>query len=137
MKSPQPNKFHSVAECLASLPDAERKIVDILRELALTNIPQVKEKLSYNVPYYYRFRRICFIWPASIPWGKVPMHGVNFGFVNGHLLSDEAGYLELGGRKQVALKTFFDPYEIDGDLLRAYLFEAVDIDKQLSKSRST
>lgn len=129
----QPIKFHAVAECLASLPDDERRVVDVLRELILTTIPDPVEKLSYNVPFYYRHRRICFIWPASVPWGKVPQHGVKLGFVEGHRLPDETGYLEKDSRKQVYMKTFFDTKEIDADLLRAFLYEAVEIDKGYRK----
>lgn len=125
--------FRSVEEFLDYLPDREREIVDYLRELIIECIPECKEKLSYNVPYYSKHSRICFIWPASVPWGNVKMNGVQLGFCKGYLLPDDFNYLEKGNRKQVYSKTFFDIKEIDVDLLRAYLFDAVDVDEEFRK----
>jgi hypothetical protein len=121
-------KFQSVEEFWDYLPEDEKLLVLILRELILECIPDGCEKLSYNVPYYFRNKRVVFIWPASVPGGKVPPKGVTLGFCQGHLLKDEDGYLEKGKRKQVYTKTFFRPEEIDFDLLRAYLDEAVAVD---------
>lgn len=123
--------FGSVGEFLDYLPENELLVVEELRNLVFECIPDVKEKLSYNVPFYSRNKRICFIWPASIPWGKVNMNGVQFGFTRGHLLSDYAKYLEKGNRKQVHSKTFFSIDEIDFELMREYLFEALEIDRNL------
>jgi hypothetical protein len=46
------------------------------------------------------------IFQKTVPWGKVKKEGVLLGFVKGHLLRDEMGYLEKGDRKQVYTKTF-------------------------------
>ena len=98
--------FHSVEEFLEYLPDSERKLTDFLRQIILDCIPECKEKLAYNVPYYYRHSRICFIWPSSIQWGNVKKDGVLFGFAKGHLLNEDFNYLEKDNRKQVYTKTF-------------------------------
>jgi hypothetical protein len=126
--------FRSVAEFLGYLPDAELELVTQLRDLILENIPDVTEKLSYNVPYYFRHSRICFIWPASVPWGKVQRNGVLLGLCNGQLLQDHH-YFNMNDRKRVASKTFFTPKEIDEDLLLSYLFEATEIDNNLKMSK--
>lgn len=123
--------FSTVGEFLDYLPENELQIVEALRDLVLEAIPECREKLSYNVPYYYRFARICFIWPSAVPWGKVARSGVMFGFCAGHLLHDEINYLEKGSRKQVYTKTYLDRQEIAVDLLRAYIFEAVEIDAKI------
>lgn len=120
--------FKNVEEFLEYLPEHERIIVDHLREIVLECIPECREKLAYNVPYYYKNSRICYIWPSSVPWGNVKLSGVQFGFCQGHLLHDEINYLEKGTRKQVYTKTFFNISDIDTDLLRAYIFEAVEVD---------
>ena len=125
--------FRNVDEFLDYLPDHERIIVDYLREIIFESIPECKEKLSYNVPYYSNHARICFIWPASVPWGKVKMNGVQFGFCKGNLLQDDLGFLEKGNRKQVYSKTYFDVKDIDVDLLKAYIFEAVEVDQNSRK----
>ncbi len=127
--------FQSIDECLHYLPPSELKIVMCLRNLIVECIPDAKEKLSYNVPYYFRHARICFIWPASIPWGKVPEGGVALGFCKGHLLADTS-YLDTGNRKSVFSKTFFQTKDINSNQVRQLLFEAVAIDetcKRLTK----
>jgi hypothetical protein len=122
-------KFRDVQECLDYLPEDELRITLFLRNLVFECIPDVTEKLSYNVPYYMRKKAICFIWPASILWGKKPSYeGVRFGFTSGYLLNDEIGYLEKGGRKQIFWRDFKSIAEIDVDLLRAYIYEALMVD---------
>ncbi len=132
MSKIQPTKFNSVGEFLDFIPGDERKIVERLRGIIFEAIPEGREKLAYNVPFYYRHSRICFVWPAFIPWGGVES-GVAIGFCKGNLLSDEINYLEKGKRKEVYSKTFHSVEQIEEDLLKSYLFEATEIDKHLSK----
>ncbi|MFZ4799011.1 MAG: DUF1801 domain-containing protein [Bacteroidia bacterium] len=122
--------FKSVDEFLEFLPENELKIVEFLRQIVLDCIPNCMEKLSYNVPFYKKNKNICFIWPASVTWGNVKQNGVRIGFTAGYLLNDELGYLDKGSRKQVYTKDFMDIKEIDVDLLKAFLFEAVLLDKK-------
>lgn len=137
-----PNKFQdvdfrNVEEFLEYLPQHEREVTDALRELVLGCIPRCSEKLSYNVPFYSRHSSICFIWPSSIPWGKLRQDGVRLGFNKGYLLSDELGYLDRGSRKQVFCKDFRTVEEIekDTDILKALLFEAYEIDEQIASQK--
>jgi hypothetical protein len=58
---------------------------------------------------------------------------VRFGFQQGYLLTDEINYLDKGQRKQVYYKDYLTNKEIDADLLRTYIFEAVIVDKQFKK----
>ena len=127
-------RFATVDDFLEFLPDEEREIVDVLRELTLQSIPDVTEKLAYNVPYYYRHSRICFIWPAAVPWGNVKMDGVAFGFCHGNLIQDDSDFLEKGRRKQVYTKTYHRVSDIDAPLLRSFIEEAVSIDDSLRSS---
>jgi hypothetical protein len=124
-------KFKNVDEFLDYLPDNEREIVDFLRDIVFNSLPNPLEKLSYNVPFYHLNSRVCFIWPASVPWGKVEKNGVMLGFCNGNLLHDDINWLEKGDRKQVHSKTFKSIDEIETDIVKAYLFEAVEIDHRL------
>ena len=133
MLTPQQIKFHTVEDFLDFLPENELQIVSVLRNIILENLPNCKEKLSYNVPYYYGRRRICFIWPASVPWGKVKLNGVQLGFCNAKLMQDELNYLDKDNRKQIGTKTFFSVKEIEEDLIKMYLFEALEIDKSFGK----
>lgn len=125
--------FNSIGEFLDFLPEKELEIVEELQRLVYECIPDVKEKLSYNVPFFKRNRNICFIWPASVPWGNVPKNGVQLGFISGDRINDIAGFLELGSRKNVAIKTFYSVDGIDTDLVKAYLFEALEVDNMFGK----
>ncbi|MFT4524292.1 MAG: hypothetical protein ACI85F_000433 [Bacteroidia bacterium] len=126
--------FHDVEEFLEYLPKNERDIVDRLRSLVLECLPNCKEKLAYNVPFYYRNKRICYIWPPSVIWGNSNMEGVEFGFCYGHLLNDELGFLEKGSRKQIFFKKIMTLSDIDEDIMKAYLFMASDADDSMKKS---
>ena len=126
--------FQDVTGFLHYLPEDELMIVELLRELIFESIPDVKEKLAYNVPFYYRYSRICFIWPGSVPWGNTKKQGVDFGFCKGHLLSDPL-YLEKGERKEVYIKTFYTPEEINRNVTRQLLYEAAIMDEETRKTR--
>ncbi len=123
--------FHSLEEFLEYLPQDERSITDKLRNLVLDTLPEIDERLSFNVPYYRLRKDICFIWPGSILWGKLKAYeGVRFGFTYGHLLQDESHYFILGNRKQVTYRDFTSPREIDPELIRSFLFEAAIVDER-------
>jgi hypothetical protein len=106
-------KFQSVVEFWEFLPEEERIIVDLLRQIILKYLPAgFKEKLSYNVPYFYGNRRVCLIWPGSVPWGGF-RSGVFLGFCQGNKLVDPDNYLDHGTNKQVYYKIFHSVDEID------------------------
>ncbi|TLX73654.1 DUF1801 domain-containing protein [Labilibacter sediminis] len=125
-------KFSSVDDFLEYLPEEELEIVEFIRQLIGSCMPYYKEKLAYNVPFYYGKKRILFIWPSSVPWAKVEAGGVMLGFCKGYLIPDDIGYLEKGNRKEIYTKTFFSVKEIDVDLLKAYIYSAIDIDQSFS-----
>ena len=128
-KKMQNVKFADVEEFLDYLPDEEREVVDALRELILETVPNCREKLSYNVPFYHRFKSMAFIWPGSVLWGsKQAYEGVRLGFTRGSLMHDPEGYLDKGTRKQVYTKDFLTLDEIDPDLIRYFLYQAIEID---------
>lgn len=125
----QPLKYRHVEEFLETLPEQELKVTLFLRDIILSVMPEAEERMWYNVPIYRRHRDICFIWPASVLWGqKQTYSGVRLGFSKGYLLTDPAGYLDRGARKQVYWRDFQCIEDIDTDLIRSFLFEAVVID---------
>jgi hypothetical protein len=129
--------FNSVDEFLDFLPEDELKVVKVLRNIVLDCMPGCTEKLSFNVPYYKRHSNICFIWPGSIAWGSVTQKGVRFGFTKGYLLQDEINYLSKGDRKQVYWRDFYEVKDIDIDLLKSYIYEAVEIDHQVTAEKKS
>jgi hypothetical protein len=112
------------------LPENERIIADVLRQIILENLPPAcKEKLTYNVPFYYGKKRICVIWPASVPWGGIKK-GVLLGFCQGNKLKDPDNYLEHGTNKKIYYKIFHSEDEIDEAAIAALLKEAVQLDSK-------
>ena len=127
----QPYKYHSIEEFLDSLPEQELKVTLFLSDIILSVMPEAKERLWYNVSMFKRRGDICFIWPASVLWGQKQTYtGVRLGFSKGYLLTDPTGYLDRGTRKQVYWRDFQSVEEIDIEQIRAFLFEAILIDKK-------
>lgn len=124
----QPVDFQDLDDLFEFISEEELQLVKILRNLVYDCIPEVQEKLSYNVPFFRLKKTICFIWPGSVPWGGT-FEGVQFGLTQGHLLSDQT-YLTAGKRKYVRTKTFKKPQEIDFDKMSSLLFEALEIDQK-------
>lgn len=135
-KKMQEVNFCSIDEFLDNLPGHEIKIVERLRKIIFDCAPYITEKLSYNVPFYKINRGLFFIWPASVLWGKTKTYeGVRFGFQQGYLLTDEIDYLDKGDRKQVYYKDFKRLKDIDTELLKSYIFEALLADETFKRKK--
>jgi hypothetical protein len=130
MENPQDLQFKSMDDFLEYLPEEEKEIVLFLRKIVLECMPDSKEKLAYNVPFYYRHSKICYIWPASIPWGKVSS-GVGIGFCKSASLLDETFETATFSAKSL----FSSIKEIDVTALKAQIREAILIDEQIVKAR--
>lgn len=115
------------------ITDQERTIVDKLRAIVLDVNPNFVEKISYGVPYYFLNTRVCFIWPASVRAG--PRSGVMLGFCQGRLMSDEHGILDMENRKVVATLTFHDANEVEPDIIKELIEEAVFIDHETARKK--
>lgn len=126
-------KLQNITELYEILPEDELLILDVLRNFVKRKLPEnFKEKLAYNVPYFYGNRRICLIWPSSIPFGGIK-EGVLFGFCYGNLLKDEDNYLKHGTNKQVFYKIYKSVEEINFTALEKLLKEAVILDQSFQK----
>jgi uncharacterized protein DUF1801 len=122
-------KIISILQLSERLPDNEKIIVDVLRQIVKENLPSTcKEKLAFNVPYFYGKRGICIIWPSTIARGGIKQ-GVLLGFWQGNKLKDEDAYLIHGTNKKIFYKIFNDVDEIDERAIVKLLKEAVEVDK--------
>jgi hypothetical protein len=123
-------KIKSLVQLYDQLPENERIITDVLRQLVRENLPaSYKEKISYNVPFFYGKKGICIIWPATVPRGGIKK-GVLLGFWYGCKLKDVDSYLTHGTNKQLFYKIFNSPGEINSRAIIRLLKEAVRIDRQ-------
>ncbi|NOU16253.1 MAG: hypothetical protein HOO91_01660 [Bacteroidales bacterium] len=128
MKFDSSIKIKSLYQLYEILPEDERIIVDVLRQIVKENLPSnCKEKISYNVPFFYGRRGICIIWPSTIPRGGVKS-GVLLGFWYGNRLIDIDNYLTHGTNKQIFYKIYNSVDEIDEEAIVKLLREAVKLD---------
>ncbi len=133
MKLSSSIKIKSLLELFEVLPENERIIVDVLRQIIIENLPtNFKEKISHNVPFFYGKKGICIIWPATIPRGGIST-GVLLGFWYGNKLKDIDNYLTHGTNKQIFYKIFYTPEEIDEKKIKKLLKEAARVDELESK----
>jgi hypothetical protein len=120
-------KIKSLVQLYELLPENERIITDV-RQIIKENLPiGCREKISYNVPFFYGKKGICIIWPATIPRGGIKK-GVLLGFWYGNKLKDADNYLTHGTNKQVFYKIYHSPEEINGRAIIKLLKEAVKVD---------
>jgi len=120
-------------ELYALLPEAEKLMVDVLRQIISQMLPgYCKEKISYNVPFFYGNKGICIIWPAAVPGGGVKK-GVLLGFWHGNRLIDEDRFLSRGTNRQVFYKIYESAEEIDEAPVKKLLKGAIRLDSTFGK----
>ena len=126
---PEPSfKIRSLVQLFEILPEEERIIVDVLRQIILENLPEYcKEKISYNVPFFYGNKGICIVWPSTIPRGGIK-EGVLLGFWYGNKIADTDNYLTHGTNKQVFYKIYKLADEIDEEAIKKLLKQAIAYD---------
>jgi hypothetical protein len=126
-------KIRSLLELYELLPENERLIVDILREVIKEQLPlHCKEKISYNVPFFYGNKSICLVWPSSVPRGGIKK-GVMLAFWYGNRLTDADNYLTHGTNKQIFYRIYYNVDEINIKAIVKLLKEAVRLDKSWKK----
>lgn len=126
-------KIKSLVQLFDLLPANERIIVDVLRQIVSENLPSYcKEKISYNVPFFYGKKSICLIWPSTVPRGGIKQ-GVMLAFWYGNQLNDEDHFLSHGTNKQVFYKIYHEPEEIEEEPIIKLLQEAVRFDRNAPK----
>jgi hypothetical protein len=128
MNLKQPVKITSILSLYDRLPENERIITDVLRQIISANLPaSCKEKISFNVPFFFGRKGICIIWPAAIPRGGIKK-GVLLGFWYGNKLRDVDHYLTRGTNKQVFYKIYNSVDDLDDKAILKLLKEAVELD---------
>lgn len=124
-------RFATVQDLLDFLPADERELTVPLRELIISEAPELKERLSFNVPFFKGHSDVCFIWPASVLWGKHKTYeGVRFGLSYGTLVPDSEPYLQRGTRKQVLWRDLTTLSDTDIRQIRTLLQAAVTVDRE-------
>ncbi|HMU11375.1 MAG TPA: DUF1801 domain-containing protein [Ferruginibacter sp.] len=126
-------KIRSLLELYELLPEEERLIVDVLREVIKAQLPlHCKEKISYNVPFFYGNKSICLVWPSAVPRGGIKK-GVMLAFWYGNRLADADQYLSHGTNKQIFYRIYNHVDEINIKAIVKLLREAVNLDNGWKK----
>lgn len=127
-------KIKSILQLYDAIPEHERIMVDVLRAIITENLPAYcKEKISYQVPFFYGHKGICIIWPSAIPRGGIKK-GVLLGFWYGNKLTDADNYLMHGTNKQIFYKIYNDVEEIKVKAIVKLLKEAAKLDSRWEQS---
>ena len=122
-------KITNLVDLFTILPEEEKIIVDVLRQIIIETLPEYcKEKISYNVPFFYATKGIAIIWPSSVPRGGIKS-GVLLGFWYGNKIKDVDNYLIHGTNKQVFYKIFQVAEDVDDKPILKFLKEAINLDK--------
>lgn len=77
----------------------------ILRSWVLDLGRHAQEKISYKIPFFDFYGRLCYLSPVA--------EGVDIGFTKGYELSNDAKLLEAKDRKQVRTITFHSIAELE------------------------
>jgi len=114
----------TIEEFISALPENQKEITIRLRKIILETNPSFKEKFAYGVPYYYLNKRICFVWPTSIPRSGFKT-GVIFGISNGVILKKKFDEISCGNCKVVGWIQYHNLKEIKPKLIKEILAEAI------------
>ena len=107
-----------VDEYIESLPDEKREIAARLREMILTLIPHVQEKLSFKIPFYHYHGMFCYINEVK--------DGIDLGLCRGKDLVDVLPQLEQGNRVMVASVIIRSKKEIQTKQIEEVLLTAAN-----------
>jgi uncharacterized protein len=83
-----------VDEYIECLPDEKREIAEQVREMILSLVPHVQEKLSFKIPFYHYHGMFCYLNEVA--------DGIDLGLCRGKDLIDVLPQLELRNRVMVA-----------------------------------
>lgn len=123
------DKIHTLEMLYSILPEDQLIITDVLRGIIIQALPlYCKEKISFQVPYFYGHKGICIVWPATIPRGGIKK-GVLLGLWYGCKLKDRYRYLTQGTNKQIYYKVITEVDQVNEKAITQLLHEAVKVDK--------
>ena len=107
-----------VDEYIESLPNEKREIAEQIREMILSLIPHVQEKLSFKIPFYHYHGMFCYINEVK--------DGIDLGLCRGKDLIDVLPQLEQGKRVMVASVIIRSKKEIQTKQIEEVLLTAAN-----------
>jgi len=114
----------SIKKFITTLPQDQKEMFIMLREIVLGTYPAFEEKFGFGVPYYYIKKKVCFIWPTAIPRSGLN-GGVLLGFCNGVILKKKFDIISCGSNKVVGWIQYHHMKEIKVRIIKEILVEAI------------
>jgi hypothetical protein len=115
---------------LNHINETELIITHVLCDIIQRKFPSIKSKLAYGVPFYYSNKRLCFVWPTSIPRSGVK-GGVLLGFCQGHLIQNNTQNFRGLSNKVVRFVVYHSIEDINEKEINAWLEEVAAIDNHI------
>jgi len=115
--------MYPVEEFIYNYEGNQREIMLFFHQTLVSEF-NLRPKISYKIPFYYRKSWICYLNP-------VKEDGVEFAFPRGNELSNEQGLLEEKGRQQVRGIVFKELSDIPFQTLKEILQEAIVLDEKI------
>jgi hypothetical protein len=109
---------------IAEQEEPLQELLDYLHSW-LASHPEVRAKISYNIPFYYRKSWLCYLNPLR------GSKAVELAFTRANELSNEQGLLDFRGRKQVGGIVLASLRDIPEAALQELFQEALLLDEQV------
>lgn len=116
-----------VDEYIFNLTTEQQAIADKVRQLLLTLVPGIQEKLSFKIPFYHYHGMFCYI--NAIP------NGIDVGFCRGKDFAAEFEHLETKGRAIVASVALYTVKDIQQKQLHEIIVTAALWNEEAKKKK--
>lgn len=118
----------NVDSYINTLPDERSALVQYLRHFILSVHPDISDCLKYGTLFFM----CCGTWLCYINAKKTE---VDIGFPRAPLMKDEQGALQQKGRKIIKTISFGYNEDVNTDVLRILILEAVRVNQSLPKKK--
>ena len=115
-----------VDDYILQLTPDKKEIYIILRDFIRETVPEITERISYGIPFFYLNRPFAYLHQNK-------NDGVDLSFPSGHLLSNAHKALEKRDRKFVRTLHYKSVQDIDLEILKEVLLEASRINRGWKK----
>ncbi len=114
-------KFQDIDDFIESKDTNIRPLLAQIRNTIMVSHPQIREQISWNLPFFYCFDHLCYLSVSK------KTKDVEVCFAKGFHIKDEAGVLDAKDRKLVKGITFTDlaDFEAKEDIFLEVLQEAI------------
>jgi hypothetical protein len=122
-------KYFKVEDYLADLPPLWQERFVIVRDIILSTHPNIREKISYNLPFYFYNGFYVYL-------GIYKKKDFVLAFCRGAHLADEAGVLRADAKQEhMRHWVLSNPEEPDYELMASYLEQALVVNDRFAQKK--